>query len=72
MLSRHGLVWVCVGPGGKLVREPVVTDTAGFPDLDNAAIKFAKATRYAAGLVNGTPLAESCIEFKIKFTLESN
>jgi hypothetical protein len=26
-----------------------VTDTSGFPDLDGAAIKIAKATRYAAG-----------------------
>lgn len=61
------VVQACVGPSGKLLREPVVTDTSGFPDLDGAAIKVAKATRYAAGTVNGTPLPESCIKFRVKF-----
>jgi protein TonB len=66
------VVQACVGPGGKLVREPVVTDTSGFPDLDGAAIKVAKATRYGPGTDNGTALAESCIKFKVKFVLKSN
>jgi periplasmic protein TonB len=66
------VVQACVGPGGKLLREPVVTDTSGFPDLDGAAIKVAKATRYAAGSENGTALPESCIKFKVKFVLKNN
>ena len=66
------VVQVCVGPKGQLLREPLVTDTSGFPDLDNAAMKVAKASRYAAGTENGTPLAESCISFKVKFSLKSN
>jgi TonB family protein len=65
------VVKVCVGPSGKLLREPVVTDTSGFPDLDLAAIKVAKDTRYAAGTENGTALPESCIRFKVKFTLNT-
>jgi periplasmic protein TonB len=66
------VVQACVGPTGKLVREPVVTDTSGFPDLDGAAVKVAKATRYAAGTDSGTALAESCIKFKVKFVLKNN
>jgi protein TonB len=66
------VVQACVGSNGKLVREPVVTDTSGFPDLDGAAIKVAKATRYAAGTENGSALPESCIKFKVKFVLKNN
>jgi TonB family protein len=58
---------VCVGPTGKLLREPVVTDSSGFPDLDGAAIKVAKATRYAPAKENGVALPESCLRYKIKF-----
>jgi len=71
--SRHRkeqgspIVQVCVGPSGKLLRDPVVTDTSGFPALDGAAIKVARATQYAAGKKNGTALPESCMKFKIKF-----
>jgi len=66
------VVQACVGPGGKLVREPVVTDTSGFPDLDVAAVKVAKANRYAAATDGGTALPESCIKFKVKFVLKNN
>ena len=47
------VVQACVGPNGRLLRDPVVTDTSGFPDLDGAAVKVAKATRYAAGTEAG-------------------
>lgn len=66
------VVQACVGPNGRLLRDPVVTDTSGFPDLDGAAVKVAKATRYAPGSEGGTALAESCIKFKVKFVLKNN
>ena len=66
------VVQACVGPKGQLLREPVVTDTSGFPDLDMAAIKVAKATRYAPGTDAGSALPESCIKFKVKFVLKNN
>src|SRR6478735_4005151 len=66
------VVQACVGPKGTLLREPVVTDTSGFPDLDMAAIKVAKATRYAPGTDAGSALPESCIKFKVKFVLKNN
>jgi TonB family protein len=65
------VVHACVGPDGKLLRDPIVTDTSGFPDLDAAAIKVAKATRYAAGTDNGSPMPESCIKFRVKFVLNN-
>ena len=42
------------------------------PDLDSAAVKVAKATRYAAGTEGGSALPESCIKFKVKFVLKNN
>jgi TonB family protein len=65
------IVQVCVGPSGALLREPVVTDSSGFPDLDGAAIKVAKANRYAAGTENGKAIPESCLKFKVKFDLNT-
>jgi hypothetical protein len=50
-----------------LLREPEITDPSGFPKLDEAAIKAAKAMRYAAAVEDGAALAESCIKFKVKF-----
>jgi TonB family protein len=61
------VVEVCVGPSGKLLRKPVVTESTGFPDLDAAAIKVATATRYSPGTRGGSPLPESCMKFKIVF-----
>jgi len=61
------IVQVCVDQHGKLLREPVVTDSSGFADLDDAAIKVAKASGYGAALVDGKPLAESCIKYRILF-----
>jgi TonB family protein len=63
------IVMACVDSTSKLMREPVVTSTSGFPDLDRAAVKVAKATRYAAGIENGEAAPESCITFKINFGL---
>jgi TonB family protein len=61
------VVKVCVGPSGALLREPEITDTSGFPELDGAAIKVAKANRYAAAVGDGVAPPESCIRFKVKF-----
>jgi len=66
------VVQACVGPKGQLLRDPVVTDTSGFPDLDSAAVKVARATKYAAGTDGGSALPESCIKFKVKFVLKNN
>jgi TonB family protein len=64
------IVKVCIGPAGKLLRDPVVTETSGFPELDNAAVRLAKSTRYAAGTdESGAELSESCIEYSVTFKI---
>ena len=64
------IVKVCVGPSGKLLRDPEVAVSSGFPELDAAAIKVAQASRYSAGTEDGDPLPESCIKFKVKFVIK--
>ncbi len=66
------VVRACVGPSGALLGEPVITENSGFPDLDAAAIRVAKAMRYAPGRDGGVPAQESCIKFKVKFSQSSN
>jgi TonB family protein len=61
------IVKVCIGPSGAQLREPEITESSGFPDLDWAAVKAAKAMRYAPAIENGAPATESCIKYKIKF-----
>jgi len=63
------IVQVCVDKGGKLLRQPVITQSSGYPNLDAAALRVARDTRYAAGVENGSALPESCITFKVKFGL---
>jgi len=58
---------VCVGPTGALLREPEITDSSGFPELDAAGIQVAKANQYAAAIEQGVAVAESCIRFKVNF-----
>ena len=65
------VVQACVGANGRLVREPVITETSGFPELDGAAVKVAKANRYTPGTENGAAVAESCVKFKVKFVIKA-
>jgi protein TonB len=65
------VVQACVGPNGRLIREPVVTETSGFPELDGAAVKVAKANRYSPATEGGTALPESCVKFKVKFVIKA-
>jgi hypothetical protein len=62
------VVRACVGPDGRLLRNPELADTSGFPELDAAAIKVASASRYSAAVdERGTALPESCVKFRVKF-----
>ena len=65
------VVQACVGANGRLVREPVVTETSGVPELDGAAVKVAKANRYTPAMEGGTALPESCVKFKVKFVIKA-
>ena len=65
------VVQACVGANGRLVREPVITETSGFPELDGAAVKVAKANRYTPAMEGGSALPESCVKFKVKFVIKA-
>jgi periplasmic protein TonB len=65
------VVQACVGPNGRLLREPVVTETSGYPELDVAAIQVAKNSRYTAATEGGAAVDESCVKFKVKFVIKS-
>jgi TonB family protein len=63
-------VRACVGPNGRLLRHPELTDTSGFPELDDAAIKVATASRYSPAVdERGAALPESCVKFRVKFSI---
>jgi TonB family protein len=65
------VIRVCVDPQGKLLREPEVAESSGFPELDAAGIAVAKDSRYLAGSRNGAALPESCTQFAVTFQLLS-
>jgi protein TonB len=64
----RALVKVCVTAAGKLDNAEVTT-TSGFPDLDGAAIKYAKAMKFKAATSEGKPV-ESCSNLPVKFELK--
>ena len=65
------VVQACVGPNGRLLRDPVVSETSGYPELDQAAIQVAKNSRYTPATDAGAAVDESCIKFKVKFVIKS-
>jgi hypothetical protein len=67
--QRTPIVKACVGPTGELLRDPEVVVSSGFTDIDAAAIKIAKNSRYSAATEKGVPLPESCLKFKVKFVI---
>jgi TonB family protein len=63
-------VKVCVNERGKLIGDPVVVASSGYPRLDEASIKLAKAGsgRYKPATRDGKPVAD-CTEFNINWKL---
>ena len=61
-------VHVCVGANAKLTGDPTMEKGSGFPNLDAAAIKYAKDLRFFAGSEDGKP-TDSCLSFNVRFKL---
>src|SRR4029078_7411694 len=61
----------CACASRNLFPDPVFTEPSGFPELDGAAVKVAKANRYLPGTDGGQPMAESCVKFKVKFVIKA-
>jgi protein TonB len=63
-------VKVCVGANGK-IESAETASTSGFPALDEAAIKVAKAARFKPATSEGKPV-ESCATLPVKFELHGS
>jgi periplasmic protein TonB len=63
-------VKVCVGANGKIQTAETAT-TSGFPALDEAAIKVAKAARFKPATSEGKPV-DSCATLPVKFELHGS
>jgi protein TonB len=63
-------VKVCVGANGKIVSAETAT-TSGFPALDEAAVKVAKAARFKPATSEGKAV-DSCATLPVKFELHGS
>jgi len=61
-------VGICIGPDGRVTGEPKVDKTSGSARLDEAALKYAKRTRWAPATEDGKPV-QICSAFNVKFVL---
>ncbi len=72
-LGQEGIstVAVCVGPDGKLSKEPTVEKSSGTASLDEAALKLVHAAsgHFKPATVEGKPI-EACGKLPIRFTLK--
>ena len=55
---------------GKLIGDPQIAQTSGFPRLDEGAVRLARAGRYQPGTANGQPQEQSCVSFRVKFEIK--
>jgi protein TonB len=64
------LVKLCIGAGGKVVGDPAIQKSSGSSRLDQAAVRYAKATsgHFQPETRNGTPVTV-CTALPIKFQL---
>ncbi|GAC1457707.1 MAG: hypothetical protein PVSMB6_16300 [Steroidobacteraceae bacterium] len=71
-LGQEGtaIVNVCVGPDGKLSKEPSIEKSSGTASLDEAAVKLAHAGsgRFKPATVDGKPI-DACTRLPVKFKL---
>jgi protein TonB len=58
----------CLDDKAKLT-DAAIQESSGFPKLDEAAVKYAKALRYAPATENGKPVA-GCFSFRVRFQLK--
>jgi protein TonB len=68
--SQEGrpLIKVCIAANGRL-ESADIAESSGFPALDEAAVRLAKASRFKAATEEGRPM-QSCANLPIKFSLK--
>lgn len=64
---------VCVDPSGRLTEDPTLFQSSGIPQLDQGALRLARAGsgHYRPSTENGQPVS-ACYAFRIKFQLEDD
>jgi TonB family protein len=62
------IVLACVDKEGKLLSAEIF-QSSNFPELDAAALKIARASKFSPGVKGNKPLKRSCLKFKVKFVL---
>jgi protein TonB len=69
-LSEEGTatVEVCVGANGKQTASPKIVQSSGKDRLDQAALSYARDTRFAPGSEDGKAV-DQCTQFRVKFAL---
>ena len=64
------VVFACVNRKGELLSAEVAR-TSGFAQLDQAALKIARATKYSPATDGkGKPKRKSCLHFMVKFVIK--
>ena len=63
------IVEACVDADGKLVSARIF-ESSGYPQLDEAALKIARANKYSPGTETGKKMKLSCVKFKVKFVIK--
>jgi TonB family protein len=64
------IVMTCIDAKAKILSVEIVR-SSGYPDLDNAALKVARNTKYAPGKSSfGRKQKKSCVKFKVRFVIK--
>jgi TonB family protein len=63
------IVMTCINAKAKILSVEIV-QSSGYPDIDNAALKVARNTKYAPGTSSsGRKQKKSCVKFKVRFVI---
>jgi len=64
------IVMTCINAKAKILSVEIV-QSSGYPDIDNAALKVARNTKYAPGTSpSGRKQKKSCVKFKVRFVIK--
>jgi TonB family protein len=63
------VVLACVDQDGQLVSAEIA-QSSGFPEIDEAALKIARASKFSPGEKRGKKRKKSCVKLKVKFVVE--
>ena len=70
-LRKLPIVEACIDRKGMVASTRII-ESSGFPEIDEAAIKVAKANRYKPGVEGGKKMKLSCIRFRVNFVIKDD